>query len=377
MSTTHDVIVVGAGIIGAAIARELGRRGARVRVFESRVVGAGATHASAGVLAPYIEGSSRGPLLDLAVRSLHLYDGFIAGLREDSGVDVEYRRCGTLEVAMDEASADRLRASAGSLQSAGASWLDAAAVRAAERALPESVMGGLLVEAHGYVAAAQLAETLMWAALRFGAELETGRKIVAISGTASGVEVTSEDGSRWSCDSVVVATGSWAAQSGLADPAVHAVRPVRGQLLRLAWQAEPLEHVVWGPDCYIVPWRDGTILVGATVEEVGFDERTTAAGVRDLLGALCELLPAAWGATFVEARAGLRPGTDDGLPIIGPSGVPGVTYATGHFRNGILLAPLTASLVADLVLEQRVDPALESVSPARFARRQAGGAPQP
>jgi glycine/D-amino acid oxidase-like deaminating enzyme len=116
-----------------------------------------------------------------------------------------------------------------------------------------------------------------------------------------------------------------------------------------------------------VPWRDGTLLVGATVEEVGFDDRTTAAGVRDLLEAACEMLPEAWGATFLEARAGLRPATPDGLPIIGRSRrTEGLVYATGHFRNGILLAPLTASIVADLILDGRDDPALALTSPGRI-----------
>jgi glycine/D-amino acid oxidase-like deaminating enzyme len=125
--------------------------------------------------------------------------------------------------------------------------------------------------------------------------------------------------------------------------------------------------VLWGKDCYVVPWRDGTVLVGATVEEVGFDERTTAAGVRDLLDAICELLPEAWGASFLEARAGLRPATADGLPIIGRSThIPALVYATGHFRNGVLLAPLTSTLIADLVLDGKADPALALTAPGRL-----------
>ena len=145
------------------------------------------------------------------------------------------------------------------------------------------------------------------------------------------------------------------------------MRPIRGQLLRLAWQGQPLSHVIWGKDCYVVPWRDGTILVGATVEDVGFDERTTAAGVRDMLDAVCELLPEAWRATFIDARAGLRPATPDELPIIGPSPtVEGLVYATGHYRNGVLLAPLTAAIVADLIMDGRRDPALTLTSPDRY-----------
>ena len=145
------------------------------------------------------------------------------------------------------------------------------------------------------------------------------------------------------------------------------VRPVRGQLVQLDWPAAPLGRIVWGPDCYVVPWTSGAVLVGATMEEAGFDERATTAGVRDLLEAACEVIPAAWQATFAGVRVGLRPGTPDDLPILGPSPhVPGVYYATGHFRNGVLLAPVTASVLADLVVGQRRDPGLEPFSPARF-----------
>ena len=133
------------------------------------------------------------------------------------------------------------------------------------------------------------------------------------------------------------------------------------------WNGPPLRRVIWGERCYLVPWDDGTLLVGATMEEAGFDERTTVAGVRDLLEAVCDLVPGAWSASFLGARAGLRPTSADLLPIIGASQVlPNLMYATGHYRNGVLLAPLTAQLVADAMLEKRIDPALEATSPRRF-----------
>jgi glycine/D-amino acid oxidase-like deaminating enzyme len=164
-----------------------------------------------------------------------------------------------------------------------------------------------------------------------------------------------------------MAAGSWSSQIATEDQAVVTVKPIRGQLLRLEWKkTEPPSRVLWGHDCYIVPWQDGTVLVGATVEDVGFDNRTTAAGVKSLLTSACALLPDASRATFVEARAGLRPATADGLPIIGRSShVEGLVYATGHYRNGVLLAPLTATLVADLILDGREDPALAMTSPGR------------
>ena len=147
------------------------------------------------------------------------------------------------------------------------------------------------------------------------------------------------------------------------------VRPVRGQLLHLGWSGTPIARITWGEGCYLVPWRDGTLLVGATVEDAGFDERTTVAGVRQLLDAVCSLLPNASTANFLSARAGLRPGSPDALPIVGWSGVvPGLMYATGHFRNGVLLAPLTAQLVADAMVNGTDDPDLQLTAPSRFGK---------
>lgn len=370
MKDARDVIIIGAGIIGCAIAREMARRGARVRVIDARTVGSGATQASAGVLAPYIEGHERGPLLDLTVRSLRMYDDFISAVRSESALDVEFRRCGTLEVAVDEPSAARLRAAQQHYERAGVDlrWLSPDIVRALEPALPDTIAGALLVPDHGYVAVGQLTEALAWAAMRHGAEIETTHRVTTLRQTGSRLEVITEDGTRWTADAVVVAAGSWSGHLGLPDAAPRAVRPVRGQLIRLSWHGRALAHVIWGPDCYVVPWLNGMVLVGATMEEVGFDERTTAAGVRDLLDAVCELIPEAWRASFVEARAGLRPATADGLPIVGASAeIDRLFYATGHFRNGILLAPLTAQLVSDLVLEAKRDPALDLLAPARVA----------
>jgi glycine oxidase len=361
-----DVIVIGGGIVGCAVAGELARRGAQVRIFEARTIGAGATHASAGILAPYIEGHERGALFDLTLRSLAMYDDFIARAAEDSGVDIEYRRCGSLEIAQDAEGAEAFQRSA-AVTGAELAWLSTDEARRLEPALPDSIHGALLAPTHGYAAVSSLTEALAWAALRHGAELETNRHVHTIVRRADHLEVIADDGVTWRAKDVVLAAGSWSGQIEPRERAAASVRPIRGQLLRLAWHGHALLHVLWGKDCYLVPWRDGTLLVGATVEDVGFDARTTAAGVRDLLDAACEMLPEAWSATFLEARAGLRPATPDGLPLIGRSPhTEGLIYATGHFRNGVLLAPLTASIVADLILEGRDDPALAVTAPSRI-----------
>lgn len=348
MAASPDVIVIGAGIIGCAVARELARRGAAVQVLEGRTIGGGATHASAGALAPYIEAGHGGPLFELTTRSLDMYGEFVRDVSEDSGIAIEYSRCGTLEMALDDDTAARFRRRAdafgGTVQ-----WLDAEeAHRAAPAVAP--VRGALLARDHGYVDAPVLTEALAWAAMRHGARIEAGRQVEAVGSQEGGVSVRTADGASSSAGALVIAAGSWSSTSAFGHLCPREpVRPVRGQLLRLRTDIS-LSQILWGPDCYIVPREQGLVLVGATVEDVGFDERTTAAGVRDLLEAACELVPDLWRASFVDARAGLRPATASGLPVIERSAEsPHVVFATGHYRNGVLLAPLTARMVADLV----------------------------
>jgi glycine oxidase len=359
--------VVGAGGSGGAGAQERARRGARVRVFDGRDVAQGATQASAGVLAPYTEGHAGTPLLDLGARSLALYDDFVRRARDESGLDVPYARTGTLEVATDEAAAARLRERAAGGGAFGrGTLLDASSLRDAEPQLAADVALGLLTTEHGFVAAGALTHALAESARRNGAVFDCARTVTAIDRTDGGLAVRA-GGEMFSADSVVLAAGSWSGRIGDADPGRVPVRPVRGQLLHLEWPAGPPARVVWGPRCYLVPWPDGSVLVGATVEEAGFDERATVTGVHDLLEAACDLVPQAWRAAFRGVRVGLRPGTPDEVPIIGPSNrVPGLFYATGHYRNGVLLAPVTARLVADFVLDNRADPALETTRPSRF-----------
>jgi glycine oxidase len=364
MGHEWDAIVVGAGIIGLAVGRELARRGARTAIIEERTIASGATQASAGVLAPHIEAPDEGPLHELTVRSLSLYDRFIADLQQDSGRPVEYRRSGTLEVAGSAESAERLMALAASLQSAGivAEWMDSAEASRLEPALAD-LHGALLVPTHGYVRVAQLTAALAAAARQRGATVFEERKVEHIAPAPDGGVTLTAGGEHHHSSTVVIAAGSWSSRVASGGPPVT---PVRGQLLQLRWTGPPISRVLWSEFCYVVPWTDGTLLVGATVEDAGFDQRTTVAGVRGLMEAVSRLLPAAGDATFVEARAGLRPSTADGLPFIGRSRIsPSIVYATGHYRNGVLLTPLTAEIVADLVIDDRRDPALALTAPDR------------
>ncbi len=354
-------------MIGCSIGYELARRGAAVTIVDPRPVGGGATQASAGMLVPYHEAEHAGPFLTLAERSLELYDSFIERLIADvPDVEIDYARTGTLEVALDDAAAVALDRQAAAHKAAGVECrrLDGAAACAMEPQLTSDVAGALFVPSHGFVAQEVLTDALARAAIVRGAAV-LSRTVCGVRRTGTTLIADTDKGPLES-DRVVVAAGSWSAQVRVQGE-LPPLRPIRGQLLRLEWPRAPLARIVWGPRCYLVPRRDGTLLVGATVEDVGFDERATVAAVRDLMDAVCEVLPDGWRAGFKEARVGLRPATPDGLPILGPSAaLEGVVYATGHYRNGVLLAPITAALVADLVLEGHLDPLIEAFSPGRF-----------
>ena len=243
-----------------------------------------------------------------------------------------------------------------------ADGLDPAAVA---RQFPQlrPTAGGLAIDEHGYLAAAQATAALARAAERAGATFRSAR-VSGIERTAGRLRATTTSGAL-EADWVVLAAGAWTnAVTGVRTPPM---RPVRGQLVRVAWTGAPLTTIMWGPDCYVVPWSDGSLLVGATLEDAGFDERTTEEGTRGLLRAVSELLPALEGTVPMDARVGLRPATPDALPAIGPDATtPRVVHASGHYRNGILLAPITAHIVAGLIVDGVVDPAFGAFSPSRF-----------
>jgi glycine oxidase len=367
-----DVIIIGAGVIGCACAFELATAGARVAVVDARQVGQGASQASAGVLAPYIEGHEDSPLRQLGRRSLDMYDAFVARVMEASRQVVQYSRGGTLEIALEPDHAVALRHSVTVLGGDGvaAHWLDPEELRDVEPLAASGALGGLLIDTHGFVGVPEFTGALAAAAMRAGATFALDARVISVSRSADDRLVVHTENGPSVADHVVLAAGSWATQIRIAGVAASiGVKPVRGQLLHLSWPtAQPLRHVLWGAECYIVPWLNGRVLVGATVEDAGFDERATVAGVRDLLEASCALVPHLWQASFEEVRVGLRPGSPDGMPIIGESRiVPGLIYATGHYRNGVLLTPLTAALVKAIV-QGDADEALDVVSPVRVGR---------
>lgn len=347
-------MIVGAGVIGATVACELTAAGYAVDVLDARGPAGGATRASAGVLAPFIEGAPASALRTFGHQGLDLYDAFIARLQRDSGEVVVYERSGTLEVGLTQAEADRLGTESGELWHAGIEgrWVPQALLPDVEPAVSSQATGALLVPMHGYVGVASLTRAALAAATRRGARVHAGTGAVRIGASSEGGAVVHTAQATHTADVVVMAAGSWSTLVTVDGAAPVPVVPIRGQLLQLQAARGLLRRVIWGTGGYLVPWPDGTVLVGATVEDAGFDESLTDEGCAGLRATATALVPALADAPLIGARAGLRPKSPDDLPVIGrSSAVPALIYATGHYRNGVLLAPYTAQLVRRLTTD--------------------------
>lgn len=367
MTPASDVVVVGGGAIGCAIARELSARGLSVTLLERGEPGGEASWAAAGLLSPQSDAREPGPFFDLCLESRSLYPEWSRALEGETGLAVGYKATGILRCAYSEAERESLQARS--------LWQREAGLPAADRTardlsadlpglLSPEVVGGVLFPEDGVVDSRRLTGALAASAARRGVRLLPGteaRRCLVERGVCRGVATATE---AFPADRVVDATGAWAAF----DPAwrdAAPVTPVRGQIVALRPEV-PLPLVVEAEDVYLVPREDGQVLAGATSEREGFRKAVTAEGVRSLTEAAIRLVPALSAARFETAWSGLRPGTPDGWPILGEApGLPGLVFAAGHYRNGVLLAPLTARLVADLVTRTgRCD--LSAFSPDRF-----------
>jgi len=348
-----DVLVVGAGVVGCSVAWRLQQAGVRCTLLERSIPGAEASSAAAGILAPQVEADGPGPFLDLCLASRALYPEFARELAEVAGFEVGYRPCGALLAAFDEREADQARTRVAWQRREGleAEWLDAVAVQALEPALSTSLLGAARFVGDHQVDNRLLVRALAIAATRSGARVVATqvRRLLESGGRVVGV-VTDQGVMR--ADAVVVAAGAWTGlvPGALSDASI--LRPARGQMAMVHTRAPVVRHVVFGAQGYAVPRPDGRLLLGSTVEFVGFDKQVTAGGLAAILSRGIALIPAIAEATLLETWAGFRPHTADGLPLLGPGRVTGLFLASGHFRNGILLAPITAAVVRDLILDQ-------------------------
>ena len=366
--TTPDVIVVGGGIIGGSIAWELAGHGLRVTLVERDRPGAGASSAAAGILIPEADPARPPEIIDLYQRSLRLYGDFMARLLADTGLPVEYRVTGRLLLALDAAEAATLEQDRQTQRAAGirAEVWDAAAVRAAEPALT-AVTGALFFPDHALVDNARLTANVAMAAARRGVAILTGRPAMGLHvrhGRVLGVELAGE---RLAADVVVNAAGSWA---GLLDArAWLPVAPAKGQMLAFETRPPPVRHIIGSRHGVLVPRADGRLLCGATVEDVGYDATVTAGAIEGLLRGAFAVLPALRDCRLESLWAGLRPRcTADELPIIGPDHrLRGLYHATGHFKMGIISAPITAQAIAAVVMGRESPLPLDAFAPGRFA----------
>lgn len=369
MSAAVDVVVVGGGVIGCAVARHVARRGASVTVVERGRPGAEASWAAAGMLSPLAEANGPGPFLDLLLRARAGFPAIADALREETGADVGYRGDGTLYLALREDDEPELEHRFAWQHATGLAVerLSAEEARGLEPAISPAVRMALRFPGDHQVENRALSAALWAAAARAGAAFRLGSEVVRVlrdGDRVAGVELA--DGARIGAGVVVVAGGSWAGRlAGLPRPVP--VHPVHGQLLALESVPPLFRHVVDSPRCYLVPRSEGRVIAGATAECVGFRKAVTPAGLRRLVDGALEVAPALAHAPIAESWAGLRPGTPDGLPILGPDpDVAGLLYATGHFRNGILLAPLTGQAIGDLALGKATDVDLAPFGIARF-----------
>lgn len=375
LPASASVAVVGAGIVGLSVAFELARRGAEVLVLERAHVGAGAAGVAAGMLAVAGEAEHETPdLAGLCLESQRLYPGFVRAAEEASGLPCGLRQDGTLLVALgrdEEGELERLRRFQERL-GLSCTWLDGDQAREQEPHLSPRVTAALLAPGDHQVDPRAMLAGLEQAVRARGGRVCTGAQVTAFE--TEGGRVSGVAGPTFAvrCAAAVLAAGAWSGTDPASPGRPIPVRPVKGQLVRLRGPAL-LRRVVRAPDVYLVPRRDGELVVGATVEEQGFDATPTAGAVMDLLWRARLAVPAVYDLALAEVGVGFRPATRDHLPLIGAADVPGLYVATGHFRHGVLLAPATAVLLADLILEGRASPLLAPFAPERLWRAPAGG----
>ncbi|WP_051341654.1 glycine oxidase ThiO [Azospirillum halopraeferens] len=366
------IAVIGGGIIGLAIGWRLAAAGCRVDVFDAGRAGQGATRAAAGMLAADAEAEpGEQALLPLNRLSRSLWPAFAAELEAASGLTVDLRWDGTVQIALSADDTARLRHHHAFARSLGLEqhWLTGAEALRREPHLRPGLGGALFSPGDGQVDNRKVAAALVVALRRAGGRLHEDRaveEVVVERGRATGVRVA---GTLHRADRVVLAAGAWSRRiPGIPPEALPPVRPVKGQMLALRMDpaAPLLRGVVWTPTAYLVPRADGRLIVGATVEERGFDDRLTAGGVYALLDGVWRALPGVEDLPIDEMWTGLRPGSRDDAPVLGPCPVDGLVLATGHHRNGILLAPVTADAVAGFVLTGDLDAAARPFTLDRF-----------
>jgi len=371
------VLIVGGGVVGCSLAFYLAGAGQDVVLLERATIAAEASGAAAGMLAPVAESSLPGPFLDLAIAGLRAFQEDAQAIEAVSGLNIAYMPVGIVRTASGVERAVRLKGCAGWATDAGlpVRWLDRADLLHLEPGLGNTVLGALYSPEEAQVSPGRLTAALAQGAARRGAEIWEGVEVDTLirrGDAVAGVRLST--GRTLPADTVLLTGGAWTRRlaRGVADLPVE---PVLGQYVLVRALPQPFRRILYGEHVYMLPRPDGTIYVGATEEpEQGYRKRVTVAGVRGLLNAAAELVPAIDAAEIAGTGAGLRPGTPDRLPIIGRvPGVEGLAVAAGHFRNGVLLSLITGRLLSELIVHGRTSMDLAPFTPARFGGQWSGG----
>ena len=370
------ILIIGGGVIGLGIGWQLAKAGADVTIHESGQAGHGASRAAAGMLGPIAEAhSDELKLLKLSNQSLARYPEWVDELETETGMSIGYRAEGTLIIAIGDDEASQLEHTYALQQDLGlkVEWLSGREARDIEGALSPYVTASIRCETDHQVDNRLMAQALQRAYEGRGGVLHQNspiERIVIENGTATGVKT--QDGFQ-AADVCILAAGCWSGQiSGLPDGIIPPVRPVKGQMLALRMQdGVILKNVIrtvvtrYPMPVYLVPRSDGRLIVGATTEEVGFDRDLTVGGVYELLHGAYEAVPGVYKLPLIETWTGLRPGSGDNEPILGETPVKNLIYATGHYRNGILLTPITAYEISKLILTGETS---ETIAPFQLDR---------
>ena len=368
----HPVVIVGGGVIGLSIGWKLSRAGVQTVILDRQAAGREASWDSAGMLAPESEmGFEDEALYQLGRQSMAYWPGFVKALEADSGMSVDYRTEGILRVADDRDAAEALHRHYEFQKAQGLEvyWMTGAEARDLEPFLAPRLPAAVYSRADHQVDNRLLVEALIAAFQKKGGVIHTHCAATTITSMEGHPVVVTEKGERIAARQVILSAGAWSRKiDGLAREVLPPVRPVKGQMIQLQ-MALPfdLTHVVRGRDAYLAPKSTGRLLLGATMEERGFDKMVTAGGLYDLLDAGWKIVPGIYDLEVTETWAGLRPGSRDNEPLLGHAATPGVIYATGHFRNGILLTPVTAEEIAKLVITGETSEWLQPFSPLRFS----------
>ena len=363
-----DVVIAGGGVIGCATAYYLAKAGAGVTLMEKREIAGEASGAAAGMLVPPPWATASGDFRDLCLASLRLYPALVGSLLDETSIDVQYLETGLLVPAESEPAAAALRQVArhGGDDVVPLEWVEGETLRRLEPGLSPALPGAAYSPSQRHVNPGLLTQALARAAVARGATLRQGAGVAGFARRGGRVTaVRTEAGDTIDAGHVVLAAGSWTGRIARRLGAEVPTRPMRGQMV--AYRSNAVRHMIWGADGYLVPKSGGFLFAGATVEDAGFRTRTTGRGLAGLRRMARSIVPALRYGEVASAWAGLRPGSPDGLPVIGRlPGWENVYVATGHFRNGILLGPITGKLVAQLVTTGRTEVPLAPFRAARF-----------